>query len=450
MTVTLKMVSAWDGWPLYRVEKLKMLHFENNQGIARKNAEISFFLFVLGGAVGLSSLHGTLPFGQGFEMYALATNLAKDGTYANPFLVLPTGASALSPPLYPLFLALLMKVLRVPAFVLMAAALGNVFANAVTAALLPRVSWLFYGNVRPGIAASLMWLMSMQLMPSWEASYVLALLLFFCLFTAYAAGKGNALRSGTAGVLATALLLFNPATLLILACWTIFLLAARTETLKRTAIDVCITAVVAGALFFPWLLRNYRQLGGFVARTSLGLTLYSANNDCARTSQVEEQLSGCYEIYHPNYSLSEAQTLREMGELNYDRMRLADAKDWIRTHPQQFRRLTAARFREFWLPRRVEHPFKTLVIWAATILSIPGLALMGFRREKVILFVLSVMLIYPLMYYIVFSDVRFRYPILWLTLLPAGYFVQWLIELTKGRLQRHTELAGTTNHGLVI
>jgi hypothetical protein len=30
------------------------------------------------------------------------------------------------------------------------------------------------------------------------------------------------------------------------------------------------------------------------------------------------------------------------------------------------------------------------------------------------------------MYYVVMSSPRYRYPILWLSLLPAGYFVQWL------------------------
>jgi hypothetical protein len=422
---------------------LNLLHFEDNSEVAKRNAEVSFILFALAGLVGLISLPGTIPFGKGFEMYALATNLAQNGAFANPFLVLQTGPSAVSPPLYPVFLALLMKLLRAPAFVLLAAALGNVFANAVTAALLPRVSWLFFDSVLPGIVASFLWLMSMQLMPSWEASCVLATLLFFCLFTATSARKGKILRNGAAaGLLAGVLLLFNPVTSLILACWAIFLLVVKKEALKQTAIYICIALIVAAALFLPWPLRNQRQLGGFVARTSLGLTMYSANNDCARTSQVEEQRSGCYEMYHPNYNLSEAQMLLEMGELNYDRERLAEANGWIRTHPEQFRRLTFARIREFWFPRRVEHPFKAAVIWAATILSIPGIVLMARRREGVTLFLLSVLLVYPLMYYVVFSDVRFRYPILWLTLLPAGYFVHWLAQWADAKLQFKLSFGG--------
>ncbi|HEV2485965.1 MAG TPA: hypothetical protein VGT08_10565 [Terracidiphilus sp.] len=411
-----------------------MIDIEDNPDIAKRNAEVSFVLFVLGGVVGLLNLTTTLPFGAGFEMFALATNLAKYGTYANPFLVLQTGPSAVSPPLYPLLLALFMKVLRVPAFVLLAAALGNIFANALTAAWLPRVSWLFYDDVGPGVAASLLWLMATQLMPSWEASYTVAALLLFCLFTAATVGKTKIIIFGAfAGLLAGALLLLNPVSLLVYVPWVVYLLVFNRAPLKRTAAYVCIGLAVAALAVFPWTLRNDRQLGGFVVRTSLGLTLYAANNDCARPSQMEEQLSGCYEIYHPNYSLSEAQTLRNLGELNYDRQRLADTKAWVRAHPELFLRLTVARVRDFWFPRRVEHPFKVAVIWVATILSIPGLALMAYRRERVTVFVLCVLLIYPLMYYIIFSDVRFRYPVLWLSLLPAGYFLEWLAQLGQAK-----------------
>jgi hypothetical protein len=72
----------------------------------------------------------------------------------------------------------------------------------------------------------------------------------------------------------------------------------------------------------------------------------------------------------------------------------------------------------------------TYIIWLATALSIPGLIVMARRREPVILFVAAVLLIYPLAYYFVVTDVRYRYPVLWLSLLPAGY----VAHLTMKRL----------------
>ncbi len=51
------------------------------------------------------------------------------------------------------------------------------------------------------------------------------------------------------------------------------------------------------------------------------------------------------------------------------------------------------------------------------------------RRADATLFVVFVLLIYPLMYYIVVSDVRYRLPVLWLTLVAAGTFLVWCWDL---------------------
>ncbi len=53
---------------------------------------------------------------------------------------------------------------------------------------------------------------------------------------------------------------------------------------------------------------------------------------------------------------------------------------------------------------------------------------MARRREPVTVFVLFVSLVYPLMYYIVVSCDRYRYPILWASHLPAGYAAAVLME----------------------
>ena len=142
---------------------------ELNSADTSRNANISFLFFALGGAVGLINMaSATIPFGEGFEMVVLAKNLALHGAYINPFRVLDTGATAANPPMYPFLLSLLVRILRVDSFVVLAATLLNILVNAVTAAWLPRVSWMFYRDVRPGIAASVLWLLSMALMPSWD------------------------------------------------------------------------------------------------------------------------------------------------------------------------------------------------------------------------------------------------------------------------------------------
>lgn len=180
------------------------------------------------------------------------------------------------------------------------------------------------------------------------------------------------------------------------------------------------------------------------------MTLYASNNDCAQSSMIRDLMNGCYQTHHPNSSMPEAEYLRTVGEVQYDKNRTADAKAWIRAHPAVFLKLTTRRILEFWFPPAevipAEYAFSNnfgladydqrwmhqqhaidYAIWAVTGLSIFGLARMAFRREAVVVFVLAVLAIYPLMYYLVVSDVRYRYPVLWLSLLPAGYGIcEWM------------------------
>ena len=49
---------------------------------------------------------------------------------------------------------------------------------------------------------------------------------------------------------------------------------------------------------------------------------------------------------------------------------------------------------------------------------------MAVRRIPLTVFLAAVWLLYPLMYYVVVSSDRYRYPILWTSLLAAGFFVE--------------------------
>ena len=98
--------------------------------IAARIASVSFALFVAGGVIGLLNMMlMPVPFGWGYEMVTLATNLANHGTYANPYSVLDTGLTAAYTPLYPLFLSLLMRVFRNPDLATLAATVANILIN---------------------------------------------------------------------------------------------------------------------------------------------------------------------------------------------------------------------------------------------------------------------------------------------------------------------------------
>lgn len=422
--------------------------------IREHQVDVSLALVLAAGLVG-ASFQAMLPAMQGAEMWNLARNIAGHGAFANPFATLATGPTANNPPLYPFILAGLIKVFRVPLLIYDASVVGCILANAVTAALLPRISVVIYGDAIPGIIASVLWLAAIQSIPGWDTNYTVAGLLFFCYFTASFAGVERKAdrHAALGGTVAGVLCLLNPATMLVLLPW-IGYLFWRAKADKRSAARHCGIILVILCLFAAgWCERNYRQLGAFVIRTDLGVSLYVSNNDCAQSSLLKEELNGCFGAHHPNESAREAGLLLEMGEIQYDRNRIADTKAWIRANPARFLKLTMTRTIEFWFPARevippgyeyasnfgIPHYAQSVArqqnriayaIWIVTILSLPGLVLMARSREPFVLFVLTVMAIYPLMYYVVVSDMRYRYPVFWLSLLPAGYFIR---ELLKGR-----------------
>ncbi len=371
---------------------------------------------------------GGYGFGRGFEMAAIARSLAEYGTYANPFAPAITGPTALVPPIHPLFLAALMRIFHTPAGMRIAAVFANIVANAFIAALLPRLATVCYGDPKVGIIGGALWILSMRLLPQWDVSNTILGLLCFCLLTArnIRRHEGGVWALG-AGSLGGLLLLLNPATAFVMGPWLICLFVRDRES-RRSAPRYCTIAAIAAAVCVaPWLVRNYRIWGVVVLRTSLGITLYSSNSDCAQPSLYQEAISGCIQKTFPVDSEPEARLLLTLGEVKYDRLRTADTMRWISSHRQRFAELTAGRFVDFWFPNPMESAYTCYVIWAITLLSIPGMVLMVRRREAIAPLIFCVWLIYPLLYYVVVSCDRYRYPILWTSLLPAGYALEALL-----------------------
>lgn len=371
-------------------------------------------------------------YGRGFEMAAIARSLAQYGTFGNPFLPAITGPTALAPPLYPLFLAALIKVSGSLIWMALAAAGVNIFANALIAGLMPRLSEAFFGDWIPGAFAGALWIPAMRLMPQWDATCTIAGLLVFCLATDKTIGRRDhpVLWAAVAGVLGGLLSLLNPATLIVFLPWVGFLLFRRMGPRYATRYGATMLLAIA-VCNAPWVLRNYRIWHAFVVKANFGITFYSSNNDCAESSLVKEGLNGCFQKTNPVASQAEVDLLRQMGEVQYDRNRTRAAWNWIHANPGRFWQLTRARIFEFWFPEPIVPAYTAYGIWAITVLSIPGILLMMRRKLPITLFVLAVWVLYPVMYYVVISCDRYRYPILWTSMLPAGYCLAVLMPRWK-------------------
>jgi hypothetical protein len=414
--------------------------------VAKPNPNFAFYLFLLGGVAGLMKMMlFPVPFGWGYEMVTLAVNLAKHGAFANPFPILDTGPSAVSPPLYPFALSLLIRLFGDTHTAALIATLANILVMAFAAALLPRVAWVLFRDAWPGVVAGVFWLFAGQLLPDWDANYTVAALLAYCAVIPTTIDRdGFGVNEALTALVGAALILLNPYSVLVFVPYSVWLLVFyRPKRRKRAAIILCVVFVVIGLTGSLWALRNARAIGSLVLRTSFGITLYVSNNDCASPSLYESEQSNCYQRFAPNINPVEAEKVKQMGEAGYDKMRLEETKVWIRSHREHFLKLTYARVANFWFPPLVRstslamRPFALGATCLATLLSIPALVVMGIRRESSLLLMLTVFLVYPLMYYVVISDIRFRYPVLWLTFLCAGYVIVYLgrrVVLSRRRI----------------
>lgn len=382
----------------------------------------------------------------GFESVAIALDLVEHGSFGNPFAATAkTGPTAHLPPLYPLFVAATLRICRSGSLLIIC----TLLVHGLHASLLPWVSRLLFGRAGPGIWGALLAiaLPVFTLMPTWDAMYTAAGLMLFCLFTSWLAARGgNTIVEGAlAGLAGAVLILTNVSASIVVLCWTLYL-AARLKPRRRIAPFCAAFALAVVVACVPWTVRNYRMFHQVVwIRDSLGIELYVSNNDCAESSQDANIATGCHARTHPTRSQDEALLLVRMGEVRYNQYRLATAIDWIRSRPRRFAALTGRRMAEFWLPPG--SPAVAAITW----LSLAGFILMAIRKTPALAFIASVVALYPLIYYVVQSSPRYRYPIMWISLLGAGYALAELAAMVLHRrigTDGHPERESSQRRGL--
>jgi 4-amino-4-deoxy-L-arabinose transferase-like glycosyltransferase len=183
---------------------------------------------------------------------------------------------------------------------------------------------------------------------------------------------------GTGGALAAGIALgvafhFTPALLLVMLGYVAFeLWWRRGHPRWHGAALLLLGAALACA---PWAWRNHAVFGElFFIRSNFGLELRLANHDGADADVEVLAAREGDAMPHPGINREEAEKVREWGEMKYMRRARREAFGWIRSHPGEFTRLTAARFGHFWLGP-VRRPLDAAPF---TLLSVLGL--LGIRR----------------------------------------------------------------------
>jgi hypothetical protein len=338
--------------------------------------------------------------GRGFEAVSIANSLATHGTFADPFDG-PSGPTAHLAPAYPLLLAAIQR-LSPDAGTFRSAALGLTALLHVLQVLLLFVlaGELFPDRRTPLVTAALVLAVPLyQVIPPWETMWISCGVLAFWLLA-------RRRRVVAGGILGGVLLLFNPSPLAIL------LPIAVAEW--RQVRPVAVFLLLAGLVVVPWQVRNYLTFHElFFVRDNLGLELDVYNNDCEAFGA-----SAC--VPHPVYSADERQAVGRMGETHYNRLRFRRAMAWFASHPGEALALTGKRMASFWFPVEAVRPFGSCIA-ALTAAAGWGFWRLWRDRHPAAAPMLAIAAVYPPVYYLVRFDLRYRYPILWLSILLAAY-----------------------------
>jgi hypothetical protein len=355
-------------------------------------------------------------------------------------------------------MALLMKVFGSGSAGAYALKWATTLILALQLALYPRFSRILGMGEMNGIIGASVWIVARPVLSiGWEAFYAALLVaVVCCCYRLYLASQPerSCRMAWLLGSLAGFLIFVLPTMALVYAAWLALEMWRQKGALwNRSLLPLILLPILMNA---PWTIRNALVFHRFVfIRDNLGLELSASNNDCAQFGVTADIESGCFDKSHPNHNVVEARKVLEMGEANYNDSRLHEALRWIGSHPARFTKLTMMRFLAFWFPteaftihytsgRRLER----YVIYLMTLLSVPGLIVLYRRDFRSAVILVSCLAIFPLTYYLVQFEYRFRYPILWVAFLlgavPITASASFLSRLLTARDKSGSETESTS------
>ncbi len=361
------------------------------------------------------------PFGFGYETGAVAYSLATGHGFSSPFAG-STGPTAWLAPLYPAMCALVFKIFGcftlLSGFVILAI---NSLFSAITCIPIVGIGDLTLGR-KVGMWSGWIWAAGVFFMrwPTtwvWEVGLSALLLSVLFLQSLRLASDGSWKSWARFGFLWGLAALTNPALLAFLPASALFPVCR----LKRNRVPWFVPATASAVLFFacitPWMVRNRMVFGKWVfirgnAPFEFTLGNYHLSNGLGWFGK------------HPTQNKWEYAKYARMGEVAYIAEKQREGMAFVKEYPGEFMRLCLKRFDAFWTGSElITDAWPRWFFWPLSALMFAGLLVaLAYRVNGSWLF-FWLMLCYPLTYYIVFAQPRYRHPIEPEMLLLGTYFV---------------------------
>jgi 4-amino-4-deoxy-L-arabinose transferase-like glycosyltransferase len=385
------------------------------------------------------------------ETGSIAAAVATHKGFSNPFNR-QTGPTAWLTPVYPLVVAGTFKLLGVRslrAFYFLVL-LNILFSSAVcvpvylvgrrvadrTAATAAAWLWALFPAA---IMVPFEWIWDTSL-----ATFLAALILWMTVEVSESADVRDWCGYGLLGGLT---LMTNPSVGILLPFligWTVYRARARMQPMRTGALRRAMLALgIASLCCVPWTIRNYAVFHRLVPlRSNFSFELYIGNNEN-------------YADDHPRFPppiTKERETVRyiHMGETAFMDEELRKAKLFILSHPRKVLALFGDRFAAFWTgaPFAVDTFLKTnswlvrSLLLCATLSGIGALAgilvLLG-RRSPFTFPLAAYPIIFPLVYCVTHTSLRYRQPVdpmvLLLTAIAGVAAYRFFVQPLRGRVE---------------
>ena len=231
----------------------------------------------------------------------------------------------------------------------------------------------------------------------------------------------SARQGGMLGVVTGAAAHFSPLVLPMVVAATTFGVLSRWRSLRVRPGFVVGFAAALLIVVAPYTIRNRLVMGStFFIRDNLGLELAVSNADDAAATAEANAKPGAAMDRHPFITPDEAERMRAMGEVAYNKSRQREALAWIGSHPAAFIRLTGQRAGYLFFPFS-RRPYQRAIAGLLTIGMLVGLVLLWRSGERTtVAIVVGAIAGYELIYLFVQHDVRYVYPMLWVESLVAA------------------------------
>ena len=352
-------------------------------------------------------------FGFGWEMGRIGESIASGHGFSNPFGA-TTGPTAWESPLYPYVIAGAFKIFGIYTHAASFALLTiNSLFSALTCIPIFLVGRRCFGE-QVAVASAWTWAIFPYVIYwctrwVWETS-LSALLLATIFWLALAMpDRGRVKPWLQFGVLWGIAALNSPVLLSFLPVSGLWAWYHQTRSGKHPLKGIVLAALIFLACITPWSIRNYRTFGKPVfIRSNLGAELRMGNGPWA---------NGTWMYYlHPTQNKTALEQYENRGEIAYVAERKRQALEFIKANPRRFLVISARRLVYFWAGSMRSSNWwiaqiKNSLFLVSSVLSFWGLARALRQRKPGAWLFLWLVLLYPAIYYVVFTHARYRHPI---------------------------------------